>query len=412
MAGSRCITGLLAGGALLLGAGSATAQPRILDPDTFSPYLDLRLSAADGLTSWLSGDTGKLLPGAGDHRLNASVAEAGLVWRPRFSWTLSGYAHLQYQDYQDAGLSLVEGFVRYRPVPTSPWRISGRAGVFYPPVSMEHVNEGWSPAATVSASAINSWIGEEVKGTGVEIRAQRNVAGQQIALTGGLFGYNDTTGVLISHRGWALHDIKTGQGGDYVLSAEPGRDRLARPFLEADDRPGYYARLDWSPAAGIDFNIIHWDNRADPLTRSGSSPAWLTKFVNVGAAWQINDHYQLIGQVMSGTTVVGSATVNKSANLDIGYRAAYALLVREAGPHIVGLRADWFEVEDRSPGTPHDFGETGWAATAAYRFRLSDHQLIAAELLHTDSDRPQRQVFGHASHAAETQFQLSWRLSR
>ena len=58
----------------------------------------------------------------------------------------------------------------------------------------------------ITPSAINSWIGEEVKVVGVEGTATHPLAGGRLSGTFGLFGFNDTAGTQLAFRGWALHD--------------------------------------------------------------------------------------------------------------------------------------------------------------------------------------------------------------
>ena len=233
---ARCIAlaGLIGG----LVAGPVSAQVDVFSPDVVSVYADFRTSITTGEASWTQLGAGKTRFGTGRSDAAFDLAEAGLVWRPRLGWALSGYAHLQYDEAQDNVVGLTEAFLRYRPVPRSAWRWSGRAGVFYPPISLEHEEDAWAVKSTLSPSAINSWIGEEVKGVGVEIGAEREFGSHAVALTGGVFGFNDTTGVLISYRGWALHDIKTALSSAYPVRFIPvmtvSRDRLTRQMAGRD----------------------------------------------------------------------------------------------------------------------------------------------------------------------------------
>lgn len=412
MAKWKCLTGVSACVLSLAGSGMASAQSNLFGADTVSAYADFRLSLTSGEASWTQQGAGKTRFGNDTGTAAFDLAEAGLVWRPRFSWTLEGYVQLQYDENQDNEVGISEAFVRYRPVPRSAWRWSGRAGFFYPPISLEHEEEAWAVTASISPSVINSWVGEEVKGAGLEMRVERELGNHEIAATAGLFGFNDTTGVLISYRGWALHDIKTSFSSAYPVRVYPGHDRIARPFDETDDRPGFYLRLDWSPSAAWNFNVVGWDNQADPTSVNGSNRAWQTRFWNVGAEYEIDEHHRLLGQVMSGTTVVGAETPSGRHGLDFTYTAAYAMLVREIEATTWSVRADLFETEDRSVWTPMDFGETGWAGTAAWRYRLESGQTLSAEAVHVDSDRPLRALWGIEQAHAQTQLQLSWRLVR
>ena len=72
--------------------------------------------------------------------------------------------------------------------------------------SLEHDRRVWGLTDTITPSAINSWIGEEVKVVGAEGTITHDFDGGRLAATGGVFGYDDTSGTLLSFRGWALHD--------------------------------------------------------------------------------------------------------------------------------------------------------------------------------------------------------------
>ena len=73
----------------------------------------------------------------------------------------------QYQSVRRSrapGLS--EAYLVFKPTPAGDTRYSVRAGLFYPPVSQEHQGPAWIDADMITPSAINSWIGEEVKVVG------------------------------------------------------------------------------------------------------------------------------------------------------------------------------------------------------------------------------------------------------
>ena len=67
-------------------------------------------------------------------------------------------------------------------------------------------NGPWS--RRVTPSAINSWIGEEVKVGGVEATLSTMIGEHACRLTVAAFELNDTAGTLLTFRGWALHDEK------------------------------------------------------------------------------------------------------------------------------------------------------------------------------------------------------------
>ena len=401
------VSGVLAG---VLISSVAQAQSDWWGEERVATYLDLRAAVTDGPASWTEGGIGKTRFGDGGTDASFHLAEAGLVWRPQIHWSLSGYVHVQYDEHQSDPVGLVEGFVRYRPVPRSAWRWSGRAGVFYPPVSLEHEEEAWATEFSLTPSAINSWIGEEVKGAGLEVSVERELGDHFLSATGGLFGYNDISGVFLRYRGWGLHDVKTNFGGDYEVVVYPGHIGTVRPFEESDDRPGYYLRLDWSPRPGVNVYAIHWDNNADLATRTRTSRAWRTDFVNMGLDWEWTADQRVLAQAMRGSTRVGEQLLPGRHEIDLDFASAYVMWVTQMDQHTVSVRAEVFEIEDHSSAGVANWGEDGWSGLAAWRYRRENGQALSVELLHIETDRPRFASFGLDEDQSRTQLQVGWRM--
>ena len=57
-------------------------------------------------------------------------------------------------------------------MPQSAWRSNLKIGAFYPPISLEHRASGWTNPYTISSSALNTWVGEELRTIGVGVRAR------------------------------------------------------------------------------------------------------------------------------------------------------------------------------------------------------------------------------------------------
>ena len=102
---------------------------------------------------------------AGDAQLRPHLVEGNLIWQPRFTWTLTGTVVVTpAQHGQEHPVDLSEAVLTYKPLPLPgpPPPKSARAGLFWPPVSLEHSGPDWAVADTITPSAINSWIGDEV----------------------------------------------------------------------------------------------------------------------------------------------------------------------------------------------------------------------------------------------------------
>jgi hypothetical protein len=104
---------------------------------------------------------------------------------------------------QDAAhpFGLTEGYLEYRPYPVDGWRTRVRIGADYPPVSLEDTASGWSSPYTISNSALNSWIGEEIRTIGIEGNLEwlgtRLGHDFDLGATGGVFGWNEPAGVVV-----------------------------------------------------------------------------------------------------------------------------------------------------------------------------------------------------------------------
>src|SRR4029077_2655356 len=110
-------------------------------------------------------------------------------------------------DQEDRPIDVSQAYLSWRPTPTSATRFSARLGMYYPAVSLEHDAPVGGLTNTITPSAINSWIGEEVRVIGAEAGvAHEFEGGQRLALTLGIFGGDDTAGTLLTYRGWAMHD--------------------------------------------------------------------------------------------------------------------------------------------------------------------------------------------------------------
>src|SRR4029077_435410 len=113
---------------------------------------------------------------------------------------------LRLEPEQPSGIDILETYLSWRPAAHGAWRWSARAGAFFPPVSIENDDLGWSSPYTLTPSAINSWIGDELRTIGSEGTLRWKSDFGVVSLTGALTCCNDEAGVLIADRGWAMDD--------------------------------------------------------------------------------------------------------------------------------------------------------------------------------------------------------------
>ncbi|MGC3982155.1 MAG: hypothetical protein QM808_12940 [Steroidobacteraceae bacterium] len=366
--------------------------------------VDLRAVAADSPQSFLQGGLGRTRFDEDHQGLRFGSAYLAARYRLGDTVTMNADA-LSYADGNGAGVDVTEAYLQWRPFPSGPWRVSAKLGAFYPGVSMEHRGPAWTPVYTLTPSALNAWIGEELRAIGVEaeLRWLGASSGYQgdVALIGGVYGWNDPIGVVIAARGWAPHERQTGLFGYLPTPGYP--QEHIHEFREIDGRPGYYAGLSWRHADALELRGYHYDNRADPGAKE-QVYAWLTRFDAVGARWQPDAHWTALAQVLRGDTYIGpQATWGQGWDMD----AWFVLGSYEWGAWRASLRYEEFGLEQfKGAGAPL-YDDDGHALTLGAAWQLADSWQLAAEWLQVHSTFGARQDLGLAPRQDERQLQLS-----
>src|SRR5262249_22221359 len=153
--------------------------------------------------------------------------------------------------------------------------------------------------------------------------------------TAALMAANDTSGTLLTFRGWALHDRTTLAFGHEPLPPldEPivyYQAPYTHPLLDVSPgfahHLGYYAKLVWQPPIPIRVELFRYDNRADPeAVDSDLEWGWRTEFNNLGLVADLASGAELKAQALSGRTRMGYREPEKRW-IDNRFRAAYLLL--------------------------------------------------------------------------------------
>ena len=416
----RAVRQLALPAALLASSSAASAEPiDLLSAETLSISGDLRLVAIDGEESWVDEGLGKLSGGAnGDWRGRPALGNADLVWRPTFGWDLSAVvvAHLQGGRKTELGLS--QAYLAYKPLQGGGVQLSGRAGLMWPPVSLEHEGADWHVRDTITPSAINSWIGEEIRPAAIELTAETGLGEHELTATAAVFAANDTAGALLTFRGWALHDRHTLVFRRQPLPPLPEptawvQPQFTHPLIDIRDgfadRPGYYAKLAWQPPLPVRLELFHYDNRGDPeAVNEELEWGWRTRFSNIGAIMELDPTTQLKVQALAGRTKMGFVEVDEIW-FDNRFRSAFALLTKGIGKATLAVRVDGFDSRQSGSFMGPRYDEGGWAATLAGRRDFGRHLSGMVELLHVSSKREQREEVGLEPRQRQTQLQASLR---
>lgn len=390
----------------------------IFSKNTITVLLDARLVAADGERSFVDGGLGKtrFSGGAnGDLRARALPIEADLIWQPHFTNSLSATVSGAWQRDQENGFDLLESFVTFNPTSSGKLRFSAKAGLYWPEISLEHATGGaWSTVYTLTPSAINSWVGEEVKVVGTEATASLSLGEHQVSATAGLFGFNDTSGTLLSFRGWALHDEKATAFGHIPLPPLNPFIRLlqqseTRSLIEIDHRVGYYARLEWRPPTPFTVNVFYYDNRGDPQAFEPTGQwGWRTRFLNAGLTAELDANTRVLMQGMTGATQMGFKT-NGQVWVHTRFQSAYILVTHQMNKLAITGRIEAFGTHEMGSQLSPRESENGWALTAATRWTINNNLTAFAEAVHVRSDRGTRTDIGLAATQHQTTLQLGLR---
>ena len=351
-------------------------------------------------TAWIDGGFGRLTEGeAADawKALARGEAQLGIDWTPSpaFLLHLHGTARTEPDAAGGARVGLTEAFLQYRPELRPDLALRFRAGLMFPPTSRENVDPLWQSPYTLTLSALNSWIGEELRPIGLDVAAQFGEAGRsrlELALMG--MGGVDTAGALLAWRGWAMGTRLSVVGETLPLPplptlGGPGTafgDQISgtRPIGEIDGRLGWQARARWS-RSGVGLLQAAWtDTRGDRGLHSGQY-AWATHFASVGAEAQLGP-VRLVAEGLAGETGMGDLA---EAHVDMQIRAGYVLLTWAGSGERVRLTAryDRFENIDKD-GVAEPNGESGWAVTVAGFWTPSPWLRVGLEYLDLDGDRP------------------------
>jgi hypothetical protein len=312
-------------------------------------------------------------------------------------------------DHDRIPVGLTEAFLQFRPYPFAGYRLRVKAGVFYPPVSLENRTSGWESPYSLSYSAIDSWLAIEVRTIGVEASLDwlgtRQGHDFDLGATGGVFGWNEGAGAFIAGDGFTLTDRQTPYGGRVGL---PG-DRLLmnlEPFRQLDGRAGVYGGLELRWLDRLVLRALRYDNRADPeaMDNASNAIAWETSFDSLGLRAESADGWTGIVQGLKGNTTIAPGDFY----LTWPFKAEYALVAKQLGKHMLSVRYDRFEVD--SSIRAGDGSETGHAWTAAWSFTPDEHWRLTLEWLRvTASSYNRSDAFGLAAAATETQLELAVR---
>jgi hypothetical protein len=372
--------------------------------------------------AWLTAGFGRLTEGAASpddwSLLGRGQAQLAVDWKP--SEVLLVHAHalgrLEGDGDQGQHAGVPEAFVQYRPElsPVAALRI--RAGTFFTPTSRENVDPLWSSPYTLTLSALNTWIAEEARLSGVDALLRlRSSGGSELQVAGVAFAAADTMGALLAWRGWSFGNRLSTIGESLPLpplpSFSPGggfeRQRSGtRPIDELDGRVGWQARARWQRSGGGLVQAAYTDNAGDRELHRGQY-SWRTRFGQAGLEMPLGRSAILVGEAAIGDSGMGALDV---VHVDIRFATVYALASVGGSTARGSVRYDWFRNEDKD-GTAEPNGESGHAWTVAAFFRPHPHVRVGIEYLDVRGHRPAAAYAGADPRAGARRFTGELRLT-
>lgn len=313
----------------------------------------------------------------------------------------------------EKSLGLTQAALVYKPLSPNKIRYKARLGFFYPKMSVENTARGWLSPYTYTQSAINSWIGEELKVLGAEVSlfssGRKRRSPWSWDLYSGLFKGNDTTGTLLTWRGFATHDRQSLHHDKIQFAPIPSVENLVKniptptytkPFKEIDGKFGGYVGAHLSYFRQSELRYYIYDNLADPLiVNEERLYAWRTKFHSLALIHNINQQWRVLGQYINGSTLMGKNAVAAD------FSAYYLMLRYKHKKHNISFRYDNFKVieDDDKPQDANDsFGE---AFTIAYRW-ISQNYELGAEWHLNNNDVENRILLGQTRQKQQQQTML------
>ena len=362
-------------------------------------YVAARGVNATGPPSWLEKGFGRLEAG-GDRDDFFASAHVGIDWEPSkyFNVHVSGTARRDPEQFGGSQGGVVEAYVDGRAI-FGLDEVRLRAGQFFLPTSRENKDALWASPYTVNFSALNTWIGQEVRPIGLDLDYGHTTdRGHVISAGATLFRGNDTMGTLLAWRGWTIGDRLSTYGE--VLPLPPigsldtfffrQRDDGTKPFgPDLDGKTGYAGRVRYSVPPRIQVQYTFVDNRGDRDLYRGEY-AWDTTFHLIGLEYGDPDDLSFAAEYMDGTTEMGLFSVYVEA----GFHAAYALVSEKTGRNRWTARYEIFGTEelDFTEGESND--ESGRAWTLTWMFDLTPSVRTALEFTQVSGDRPAAQQYG------------------
>ena len=385
---------------LLVAAGAHAAQWEV--------SLDMRLVGADAPTAYPDGGLGILR--YGDNRDGLQLGRARLALSQDlgefFTFKVDASAWGQHDRNP---VDVTEAYLQLHPYPFGDWRMRVKLGAFYAPISLENRAEGWESPYTLSSSAMDSWVAQELRTIGTEFKLEwlGTHSGHDFNASAavGVFGWNEGAGTALAASGFTITDW---QGSLFGRVGRPnGLTSPVDEYHQFDNRAGTYLGLDVHYLDRVTLEGLHYDNRADPAADDEVTGryGWHTRFNTAGVRAENDSGWTAIVQWMAGTTDVDP---EEFGLLRWEFVTRYVLLSKRSGVNTFSARYDDFRVD---PEQSYAMGnQGGHALTLAYRLEPDTHWRFTLEWVRARGFQANRPLLANeAPFATQSNVQLAMR---
>ncbi len=352
--------------------------------------------------SWREGGFGRFVLGAedpdDDEIFGLGQLHVALDWQPSpfFGTYLHVTGRAEPSQVEGDEVGVIEAYLHASIPAGASGSVELQLGHFILPTSRENTEFAWSSPYTLTFSALNTWIGEEMRLTGLLTHYDVAVSGQSnLRFGASAFGGNDTNGALLAWRGWAMGDRLTSFGELVPLppidSLQSGgafatqRDDGTRPYGDdLDDRIGWAGFLRWQRTDRAVLQYTRLDNRGDRELHEGEY-AWRTELDLFGLELRPHESFTLIGEFLDGSTGMGDPL---AFNVQADIESAYLLASWNPGRFRTTVRYDTFETVDVDGSGADNNNEDGEAWTLAFFWEPRDTLRLGLELVDLQAERP------------------------
>jgi opacity protein-like surface antigen len=329
--------------------------------------------------SWTQGAFGRFDVGAknaNDARtVNVDVAQLGFDWTPT-SWLLlhaDGLARKEPSGTEGSRAGIVQAFADLY---TEHLRL--RVGSFWLPTSRENVDPLWNSPYTITYSALNTWIGQEVRPVGADVQFSPNF---YFTVGGTAFKGNDTMGTLIADRGWTFGNRLTVYNENVAV---PPPDGLTKPIgRDIDGKVGFSERIRFQLPERLMLQVAHIDNRAKVEPGDPPEVPWSTKFNVISFDAGQSAPTTIAAEWAKGETTLGFP----GGSFTMDFSTVYLLVCRKSGPNRFTTRVERFSTRDHSRAPDDHNRESGKAYTVAWLHDVNEHFRTGLEYVRVDGDR-------------------------